>query len=347
MVLNIPNTLQQFTGLAISAIRIKPGFLVNTAKNYVANSKDMAEFMNEKSSFMRGRVSAQIIDIQADIKEILLNPTAVDTVKDFAQRNGYILQTTTQGVVDAITWRAAYDQAIAEGQNEAAAVDAADAAVTLTQGSFGAESVARFETGSPAVRLFTMFAGFFNTQANLLGTEFAKVHQDLGWRKGAGKVLYIGTMGLVIPAIVSKLIMSAFYGHGDDEDYDLSALLQDMGMGIVDNVLGFVPVFSNVGQMVVGKYFTPQPWDDKIASSPAISMIESTVSAPMSVYNAIVDKTPPSKAVKDVLGAFSFMTGIPAAPLAKPIGYAADVADREQFPQGPLDVIRGLVTGRQ
>jgi hypothetical protein len=192
-----------------------------------------------------------------------------------------------------------------------------------------------------------MFAGYFNMQANLLGTEFAKVHQDLGWRKGAGRVLYIGTMGLVVPAIVSKLIMSAFYGHGDDEDYDLSALLQDMGMGIVDNVLGFVPVAGNAARMVVGKYLTPQPWDDKMSLTPAVKIIESTVSAPESVYQAIVDKAPPSKAVKDVLTAFSFMTGIPAAPLAKPLGYVSDVADREQIPQGALDVARGLTTGRQ
>lgn len=64
------------------------------------------------------------------------------------------------------------------------AVRSADAAVRQTQGSFDPESLSNFEAGTPFVRAFTMFYSYFNMQANLLGSEFQKVAESMGVKKG-------------------------------------------------------------------------------------------------------------------------------------------------------------------
>jgi hypothetical protein len=40
------------------------------------------------------------------------------------------------------------------------------------------------------------------------------------------------------------------------------------------------------------------------------------------------------------------LTGVPLAPLAKPIGYLSDLAEGNAQPTGAADFARGFVTGR-
>jgi hypothetical protein len=39
------------------------------------------------------------------------------------------------------------------------------------------------------------------------------------------------------------------------------------------------------------------------------------------------------------------VSGLPLVPLAKPLGYAADVFNEDVEPTGPVDVVRGAITG--
>jgi hypothetical protein len=55
-------------------------------------------------------------------------------------------------------------------------------------------------------RMFTQFKSYFNMQANLLGTEFAKVAQDMGVKKGAGRLFYVFLLGFLVPAWFSEAI---------------------------------------------------------------------------------------------------------------------------------------------
>jgi hypothetical protein len=85
--------------------------------------------------------------------------------------------------------------------------------------------------------------------------------------------------------------------------------------------------------------------DDKVSLSPAISLLESTVGAPYSVYKAMVDDGSVRRAVMDVSTAVAMITGLPTRAIAKPLGYLAGVANDEIEPTGPMDVARGLLTG--
>jgi hypothetical protein len=89
-----------------------------------------------------------------------------------------------------------------------------------------------------------------------------------------------------------------------------------------------------------------KPYDDRLATSPAISMIESAVKAPWTLYKAMFEDGDKSKSVKDVASLVSLTTGIPANIAARPLSYAADVQEGDVVPTGPADMARGLVTGR-
>lgn len=352
MVANVANTLQQFTGISIAALKVKPKYLANGLWTYMKGwhlkgPSELAKYVTEKSLFMKNLTSTQVMEIQNTIDDLLLNPNTYEKARAFAERHGYFMQTGTQNVVNLITWSGAYDQAVEGGASEQDAVRQADSAVRETQGSFAAEDISRFEAGSPFVRLFTMFYSYFNMQANLLGTEFVTTWREMGLRKGAGRLLYIYTLGFMIPAVISEAITRAAAGGLDDEDDD----------GILDEMLAlfFGAQFRSATAMIPGgsafktavNSFTNENWhDDRISTSPAVSVVESAVKAPGEVYEAIAEGKSSRRAIQDTLTLIGLLSGFPVAPLGRPLGYVADVAQDKADPSGPIDFTRGLITGK-
>jgi hypothetical protein len=88
-----------------------------------------------------------------------------------------------------------------------------------------------------------------------------------------------------------------------------------------------------------------KPYDDRVGTSPAISIVESAVRTPSSVYKAIMKEGDQSRAAKDVLNAMTLLTGIPFSAASRPVGYALDVAEGDVDYISELDYARGLVTG--
>ncbi len=352
MVGNVVNTLQQFTGISIAAVKVKPRYLRSSLWTYMRGPGALAEQIAEKSIYMRTRVGAQVAEQMSHIEDLLLQPGKYDKARAFAEKHGYILQQGTQSVVDVITWQGAYDQAIEAGADEDAAVLEADSAVRQTQGSFAAEDVSAFESASGFVRLFTLFSGYFNMQANLYGTEAVKIGRDMGLKTGAGRAFYVYAFGFAIPAIVSEAIRQALTGGYDDLEDDeafLDAMMETFFHSQVRGVTALVPVIGPVAQNAINRW-NDKGFDDRISTSPFISILEGAVRTPLSVYEAIVDDGKEStkksnqqtkKAIRDTLSLIGLLTGLPALPAAKPLSYLVDAE-----PEGPLDVARGLVTGR-
>jgi len=343
MVANVVNTLQQLTGISMAAVKVKPRHLRHALFTYVRAPRETAARIHAASDFMKTRQTPQVMEMQSHIDDLLLNPSKYEQARDFARKHGYFMQAGTQNVVDTIAWTGAYDQAIEGGATEKEAVRQADSAVRLTQGSFAAEDISRFETGTPFVRAFTMFYGYFNMQANLLGSEFAIVARDMGLRKGAGRLFYVYLFGFAIPAMVAEAIVQASDGSLDDDDDGLTDdLLAIFFGGQFRNATAFFPFVGPAVSATVNA-FNDRWYDDRISTSPAVSAIESAARAPHSVYKTITDDGSRRKAVKDALTLLGLLTGLPTASLARPLGYLAD-EDRE--PTGPLDTVRGFLTGK-
>ena len=210
------------------------------------------------------------------------------------------------------------------------------------------EDVSRIETGPAYARLFTQFVGYFNMQANLLGTEFAKVSQEMGVRKGMGRGLYITLLGFYIPAMVAELVAQAFRGGpGDDDkdgDYLDDWLMATLVYGPMRNATAFVPFAGQVINSAVAR-FNGNPNDDKMSMSPAVSAIEAAVGVPFDLYKSAIGEGNAQRTVKDVATLISLTTGIPASVAARPISYLAGVEQRTIQPTSAPDLVRGLATG--
>ena len=153
-------------------------------------------------------------------------------------------------------------------------------------------------------------------------------------------------MGFMIPAVLSEELVKAFSGKPPDQDDD--GYLND----IMD--LFFGAQFRTAVSMVPGgttiqagvNAFNNKWYDDDIRSSPAVSQIQSAVHAPASVYRAVFEDGNKKTAVRDALTLIGLVSGIPVAPLARPLGYLSDVSEGEEESQNPIDFVRGAVTGR-
>jgi hypothetical protein len=353
---NVANAVQQVTGLSLAAIKVPPRYLMDATAQYLRHPAKMAEMVADLSPYMAGRMANEISMLNDEINAVLLNPTALESAQAWSQRHAYFLQSGVDNVVSPIVWLGAYnhaletaDQGISDDALKLQARRLADAAVRETQGSMMPEDVSRLETGNSFVRLFTQFAGYFNMNANLLGSEFVKLARDTGLKNGAGRGLYVLLFGLLIPAWVGEAIMQGFRSGPDDDDKD-GEYLDDwlasvFGFGLLRYTTAMVP---GVGQTINAgaNRFNNKPYDDRISTAPAISMIESAfVSSPFSVYEAIVNDGKPSKAIRDVATLVGLRLGIPLTPLSKAAGYAADVAAEKVDPQGTFDAVRGTITG--
>lgn len=347
MFANVVNTVQQFTGVFTAAVKVKPVFLLEANAQYLAHPKDTFTFVTENSAYMKEHLTQGTASMSGDVTDILVNPSKYESVKAWSTKHAYFMQTAIDQVMGPIIWVGAYKQAVDLGETHEAARKLADDVVRQTQGSQLPEEIANYEVGSPFYRMFTQFSGFFNAQANMLGTEFSKVSHELGLREGLGRGFFIFVLGVLSPAMVSELIVQAFRGGPDDEDKDgeyLDDWAAALGFGTARYVTAMAP---GVGPTMIATWntFNHKPYDDRMSTAPAISMIETAVKAPASVYRAAAGDGKPSRAIMDSATLVSMTLGVPARSLAKPLAYAADVEDDRIAPVNALDYARGLLTG--
>ena len=346
---NISNSLQQITGLVVAMSKVKPRYIKNGLAKYVLNNKESIETIMNKSDWMKANQGENIFDISKNIDEILLNPSSFEKFQSFTKQHTYFLQSAAQNLVNNIVWMGAYEQAVEQKMTEDQAIKNADSAVRLTQGTTNAEDISRFETGTATEMLFKQFVSYFNMIANLNASEILKIHREFGLKKGAGKAFYVYMMAFALPAIFSDLIMKAMGGkfdEDDDESYVDDLLLSFFGSQF-KTLFAMIPYVGQAGNAIYNRMFTKTLADDKLSLSPVISIIESTVVAPVSVYESIKEnKDLKKKTVKDMLQLMGIMSGLPLGPLGKPIGYQMDVEAGKANPENLVDYTRGLVTGK-
>lgn len=347
MFANLSNVAQQVTGIATLKLRVKQRHLNAALWRYMRGPKQTAEAVTGLSTMMAARTNTQIFEAKQTIEQMLLNPSKYEKLRDFSKAHAYYFQSAAQNITDIVGWSAAYDQAVAEGVEEAEAIRFADSVIRETQGSMAPEDVSRFETGPAFVRLFNQFYSFFNNLANLNATEFQIVARGVGVRKGAGRLFYVYLMGFAAQAAVGDAIAQAFRGGWEDEDDD--GYLDDLLLWFLESQVKFaVAMVPGVGQAANAAFgaFTPEPYDDRVSVSPAVSSIESSVRVPAEVYQSIVEgESFNRRDIRDTFNLLGLITGTPVGVLGRPVGYAVGVAQGDIEPTGPVDTARGLVTG--
>jgi hypothetical protein len=258
--------------------------------------------------------------------------------------------------VSIVTWLAKFNQTIVEMKKQGAseaeaqteAVAQADSAVRQTQGSQTPESISAFEFGTPFYRTFTQFGGWGNTMANLNAGEWVKTVRDLGWRSGKSRLIYIYLMGVMVPAMVEDAIKRTFNSDWDPEDDEtyLDVFLDWFFGSQARYVAGLIP-FGGAITTALTAGFTDNTWDDRMLTSPSISVLEASTVGTSKAVVAIFDedKDITGRNVRDVLTMLTTFTGIPVSALGRPAGYLIDVERGEIEPESGYDMIRGMITG--
>lgn len=353
MFLNVPNTLQQLTGMIVAMNKVKPRFIRGAIVDYIKASgktNELTKEVVERSEYMQTRLSSNVFEIQGEINDLLATPSKYESVVNWAKKHTYVLQGITQGVVDVTVWKGAYEQYIAEGKSEPEAIAFADSAVRLTQGSNKAIDISGAEVGSPLYKVFVQFAGYFNMLLNLNGYEAMKVLEDTGAKKGGGRLFAIYMTSFMIPAFLSDMIMAAMSGRGIDEDDDeeyLDDLLFMFGMSQFKTTVATAPVVGQAANAAANRLFTDNIYDDRLNMSLAVSTADKLISVPKNIYDLIQkENVSAGKATKDTLELIGLLTHTPLGPLAKPIKYSLDVSEGNTTPDGVLDFGRGLITGK-
>lgn len=349
MAANVSVALQQVSGISLAALKVKPRYLAGALWRYTSSPREYTVHVNESSAFMRNRLSSQVMEIRQSIDNILLNPSAYQKAKAFANEHGYFMQTGMQNAVDMITWGGAYEQATRSGADEKSAIRQADSAVRETQGTFHPEDISRFEAGPAYLRVFTMFYSYFNMAANLNVTEFTKALRRNGFESG-GRSLYVYAMGFMIPAVIGEGIVQAMSGQlfdDDDDDGYLDGILSVFFNGQARMGTAMVPILGSAAQVGINM-FNDKWYDDRIGVSPAISSLEASARVPYDVYKLASEEDARLKRpMQDILTLIGMATGLPVAPLAKPLGYLSDVEQGYiEDPENPVEFTRGLISGK-
>lgn len=345
---NVSNSAQQLTGFLMAGVKVPKGKMLEAAAQFIANPKQMQNSVNELSPYMAERLHSELTAIMDNIDGILLDPNIYQKANAWTKAHTFFLQSAVDRVMGPIIWTGAYNNALEEGYSADDAVLISDAVIRQTQGSTNPEDVSRMEVGPAYARLFTLFAGYFNMQANLLGTEFGKVAQEIGVRKGMGRGFYITLLGFYAPALVAELIAQAFRGGPRDDDKDGEYLddwlMSTLMLGQLRTLTAMIPFVGQIINSGVSR-FNGNPNDDKVSLSPVVSMLEGAAGVPDDVYKAAVDEGNAQKTVRDVSTLITLTTGLPANLLARPVGYLTGIAADKTEPTGAVDMARGLVTG--
>jgi ribosomal protein S18 acetylase RimI-like enzyme len=348
MFANIPNAMQQFTGVIIAAAKVNPKYLRNAMVRYISGPNQLALENQSKSDWLKSTQASDLFEIHQSVERIIVDPSTFEKFSDFSKKHAYFAQVVTQNIVNTVVWSGAYEQAISEGKTERESVVFADGAVRLTQGSMSPEDVSRFETGTATALLFKQFVGYFNMLANFNAFEAVRIAREMGIKKGKGKLFYLYLTGFMLPAVLSEAIMQMMSGRGlddDDDDEYLDDLLKLFASSQSRTLLATVPYGGQTMVAAIDR-FTKGPQGGRLSLSPVISTIDSVVGVPAALVMGVEKEELTKKGVRDALMAMGVITGLPVLPLSKPITYMMDVESGKANPSGPIDYTRGLITGR-
>lgn len=362
---NIANALQQATGLFPAMLKVKPSVLMDALWKVTRNPKDIAKTISEKSEFMREMMDNKIRHLRRDAEYILTNPSKMQRLGEWSEAHTMYLLNAVQNPVSMATWLGAYNQSLSESDTslsdeeaEIEAVRAADAAVSMTQGSSAPIDVARIQVGTQFQQAMMQFTGYFNMLANLNATEYQKVVREFGWKSGKKQILSRGfaiyMLGFALPGLISDAIARTFAGQwGKDEDDDDMPIFLDWFFGSQFRAAAsMIPVLGPVVATAVKYAIGGRSMDAHMPLAPSIRTVETMYRAVGATRNLVVgEKEVTGRNYRDWASALSFILDMPLTIPAMPFGYAYDVERGAVTPQEYLglpptvDYVRGLMTG--
>jgi len=240
---NLLTAAMQPLGLSNSIARVGATWVGKGVARYVAAPMQSTREAQEKSKWLANRTRTRFRELN-ELRNQVQGQTAA---KELMGKYGYWLMMRTQMMVDVPTWWGGYEKAIAEGQDEATAVQLADQGVKDAQGGGEEVDQSGIERGGAIVKLFTTFYSYMGSTLNV---AYLAGKTDASKARAVANILLV-TMA---PVILGTLLKDALVLGGDDDDEDL---LKKLAVEQVNFLLGMVVVgreFGQAAKMAFGEY---------------------------------------------------------------------------------------------
>lgn len=220
------------------------------------------------------------------------------------------------------TWWKEYQRGLERGLEEADAVAVADSIVRERHGSAAMADLPAIMRSNEAMKLVTMFYGYFNTVYNWQRQLPGQV------RRGDFKDA-IGTMygAVLVPAIFGAL----FFNQQKEGDSWFKTIAKALTLQPIQTI-PFMREFAN--------YFIEghQP------RSPLESVMTAIKAASTDVNN-YMNRKPVKKPIVHGANVIGLTTGMPLAQVGRTAQFASDVAEGKQRPRNIAEWVRGIVNG--
>lgn len=307
--------------------------------------------ITEASTMLKNRFTTNSIKAMNEIEEMLTRKGSVTKMRNFLVRNGWVMMMAIDSLVSSVTWTAAYNKYATENPDaaESAVIRYADARTREVIGGMGSKDQSKFEAGHPLISAFIApFMGYFNSQANLLGTEFSNIMREHGWR-GSHKMFYTFMLMAVVPAVFAAILRDMLRDNLPDDDDDDGEILDDWlaySSGETAKYMGaMIPAVGPVVTAAVNK-FNENPMDDRVSMSPVVGFMDTTVRTSGSLIRAAQgEDVDDSRLIRDFMSTLGFLSGYPLGQFGKPVSYVTDIAEGDSRPESVVEFSRGLLGG--
>lgn len=337
----ISTMMSQFAGFGPAADLVKPSYLGSAMLRSLASPRETWAMIAEKSGEMRNRVQTLDRDVRDSMRRLADKRSLVADV----QRSAFILTAYADRIVTVPTWLGAYNQAMAEGLGEEAAVRAGDRAVRLSQGGGGAKDLAAVQRNNELMKLMTMYYTPFSAlYARLRDVGHQQAVQGIGYLPTA----VARTIGLVlIPALLGDYL--AGRGPDDDED-EVWWAIRKMLLYPVAALPGIRDFSGFMEQKMIAL-----SGEGKMDFQPSYQ-ISPVVSAIGKAYNNLVNKPIDvaagnaefdEKAAWGMFESAGLVVGLPTAQVRITGGYLADLMSGEAEPENAAELMQGVLFRRK
>lgn len=337
----ISTMMSQFAGFGPAADLVKPSYLGSAMLRSLSSPRETWAMIAEKSGEMRNRVQTLDRDVRDSMRRLADKRSLVADV----QRSAFILAAYADRIVTVPTWLGAYNQAMAEGLGEEAAIRAGDRAVRLSQGGGGAKDLAAVQRNNELMKLMTMYYTPFSAlYARLRDVGHQQAVQGIGYLPTA----VARTIGLVlIPALLGDYL--AGRGPDDDED-EVWWAIRKMLLYPVAALPGIRDFSGLMEQKIIAL-----SGEGKMDFQPSYQ-ISPIVSAIGKAYNNLVNKPIDvaagnaefdEKAAWGMFESAGLVVGLPTAQVRITGGYLADLMSGEAEPENAAELMQGVLFRRK
>jgi hypothetical protein len=331
--------MSQFAGFTNSMdMDTVPKLLLAKYVGRMSNPKTMVattKYVMKRSGEMRHRIQQRDREVKDMMRSLTGKTDKVSRVKEMAFMGiGY-----ADLYVAVPTWMAAYENAKNEGMKTSDAVNTADRAVRLSQGSGGMKDLAGvLQNNNETWKLTTMFYSYFSALYGRLRNAGHRVGSKDKFMRTVGRTFYL----ILLPAVLGELLAGRGPDNPDDEEEVARWLIHTVGTypfaavpWVRDGVNAVAPIITGEGRSFGYRY------------SPALAIYDKLQYFTSDVTDAISGEGDWSEAAEGAFELSGYIFGLPTAQAQITGGYIADVISGEEQPEDFGEFLHNMLYRRK